>query len=1067
MKTWKKIGKCLLALLLVVAMCIPLIQSTPASDVQASTDEFNFNGHFEEGKIGEDAPKWRLIPAKNDVTENSNSQLYLENSSIKTREESNGNKVGEFKKRGPGYMFMATQEIPVEKNTDYSMSFFYSIREVSMIDPNATTGNYQNDLYLAIVEIADDGSKTVEKIPQYNTSKLYDEPQPWKNVSKEFKTKSNTASLYICLWNGYGKNIEATIWVDNVQLKKGIDYNGDFESGMLGEDVPHWRKIPGTAALGENSNTSLYLNNFSVKTQQEASGNRVGEFQKISNGYMHMATREIPVTANADYRLSLDYSIREIAKINPSASSGNYQEDLFFIVTEVAEDGTKTVKKLGQSYSSYNYSEAQPWDSICYTFKAAATTKKVYVSCCMAYGNNIKATIWIDNVKLEQLDNEAIYNDTFDKVYHKKTRNTGVYQAATPTGWTLASTTDGGSLFNNGRPYTGSKHNNYVLGVANESDRGTVATVTREDCTTGGSGTIVLQSELIPVKPKDFCDFAADYKVLCYNADGSLNENGYITQGIGMTLAYYDSSQTLISEYVARKYTDDKTSLADTGTKTLTGTGNDWMRLNCNSVTIPENVSYVKVGLAFGMTSYNNQVGKKLVVSLDNASILVNKGSDVLFRQTAIFAGDEVAGKLSEEAKTYTWMATTDATQNGGTTKEQLAMHSNEPFAYTVIAGGKTEKSANMAAGTVTADNIKMSGVGTFDTNTYAGVLEDTFASVAECFAQTRPVYVLTVADDAYLQVAKKAAKKWNVELAVYDSEKDVAENWQTVVNVAEVAKLQNRYDVPGMLSYIAARVEAISSGSNKPSNVKQIQALHAVADMCPAEHADYSAYQSLLLRLTELAKGSDKFNPIMCGATIAINNPNKIRFIATAPAVQLASDVKVKTMGILIMPASYMDSQSEDYNPGAALRVGNECAQDLQAVYNGPSQEYVVVQDGWEISPNTEYVAQAYVIYNENGEDVVFYSTADYKNNVGTLTATGGTCIKSVYGVAKDVAKQLITAKGNELDYSAIGGENNIGFVDEAEEEGTTVTLHEVFYFVGDNIEIVKELIGEGGTAR
>ena len=137
-----------------------------------------------------------------------------------------------------------------------------------------------------------------------------------------------------------------------------------------------------------------------------------------------------------------------------------------------------------------------------------------------------------------------------------------------------------------------------------------------------------------------------------------------------------------------------------------------------------------------------------------------------------------------------------------------------------------------------------------------------------------------------------------------------------------------------------------------------------------------------------------------------------------------------------------------------------------MQAIYTEASKEFYVHRSSWDVDPAMEYVATAYIIYEIDGEEYVFYSNNNYKNALGTTTAVNGRITKSVYQISKSVALQLSDAKANDMNFDAIGGAENIPQIGTATEE-STITLLDVWRFVGDNKEFLKKWLDEGGTSR
>ncbi len=424
--------------------------------------------------------------------------------------------------------------------------------------------------------------------------------------------------------------------------KEVVPENGSFEAGEVGMDAYGWELLPATNAGEVNTNKDAiktYLSNVSLKTYQEDNGNKVAEFKKNGPAYMFVKSQDVSVKGNATYRFAMDFCIREIAKIDPDSESNNYVENLRIDIVEVDAEGTETVTKAAQGGTAFLHEEPQAWDSFYQEFTTAETTENVYIRFFMAYNGNIKATIWFDNAELKEINGVEVYNSQFDRVQYYKNRSTGAYEKMNFTGWNLVSTTDGGSLFNDNKPYTGTKQNNYVVGAVEEVGRGTVATITRGTVSSGGSGTVIMQSDYIPVQVGDVCDFVADYKLLCYNADGTLKEDGRLLNGIGMVLGFYDSGKTLVQDDTAIKCSTSKPNIITTTGTTKTNTNNDWARLVRQDITIPEGAAYVKIGLFAGGTQNATASGSSYTMYFDNASITVN-GSEHGYVDVQEWAGN-------------------------------------------------------------------------------------------------------------------------------------------------------------------------------------------------------------------------------------------------------------------------------------------------------------------------------------------------------------------------------------------------------------------------------------------
>ena len=196
-----------------------------------------------------------------------------------------------------------------------------------------------------------------------------------------------------------------------------------------------------------------------------------------------------------------------------------------------------------------------------------------------------------------------------------------------------------------------------------------------------------------------------------------------------------------------------------------------------------------------------------------------------------------------------------------------------------------------------------------------------------------------------------------------------------------------------------------------------------------------------------------------MLGATIAVDNPNVLSFIASSPKKALTEGVTVKAMGILSIAATELET-------GETLTLNTLNAMNTEVAYTKVSTEYSVHLVGEGADPYTEYIATSYIVYEVSGTQYVYYSNNDYTNTVGIRTVVGGLCKKSVFEIAKTVAVNLASVKEDELDYVAIGGVKNLPDIYTATED-SKITLLDVYRLVGDNIKVLETWLNEGGMTK
>lgn len=1015
--TWGKKGKVITAILLVVSMCFGIIYIPNALEAKATTVETTknasevTNGDFESGRDGYSVRNWSKTAmeytSNTKVVDEVVAKNYRNSYTLETDVEADGNKVASLKKNGSGYVAVTSEAVQVAANEEYRIAFDYKTVEVTTKD-GATNGLDYFGVRLLVEELDASGNSLGLKrlfTDRSNTNN-------WSTGVVEFTTQATTDSVILYLWVGGQWNMYATVHFDNVVLESMDNYsifNGTFDKATY--------KADGGRTEGEMGPAGWTV------VGCEIAGQSINDTVDYKNYYKATI---VDINGNNVMRYSpKDYTTHGYALIQSP-----------FIAIEA-----------GKAYSiQYDFkmdgSSSHATRAHITYYNAQKEIIKIYRPGSTTIQDQDWATQYVSTSDMVTPANTAYMKIGFyaggawnkTETYNLYYDNVVLQVEGELSEWTEESCSESG--IPNTNNYTGN-YDIRKVSDGKEHEDALQLYVSRDSGTAGG---VVFYSKPISVTAGKQYTTSFDLKI--ENSDNTEETNLY---GASYVLRYLDVEGNILND--RQRPTNLTGRLRD---------NMDWRHYTYDFTPLEE-ATHVQVGLVIGGYRWNRC--PDLTHTWDNIVVMESEAyvdyvkdpavtSSELFKQSALFVGDAIGNGMAEVASSYSEMEVTNACDANVPVEEQLSAHATGEFQYVVVSAGDAEIKTQIPVGVVTDNTVYMNGVN-FDATTFAGMLEQLFAKVTEYHEPEKVVYVLPSDNDTYKAIAEAATKKWGVALAVLSDTSDNVKNWNDVIEPAEQAGAFACYNIPGLRVYLEGVVKDIAVHTLSFEQMPVLEALLAKAEGCPTDHAEYQEYMALANAIQTIAAKYDEYRPTICGATIAEGDPNQLRFIAMSAKAVLSEGTQVKKMGILITP----DIQ------GASVM-------DIEATYTAAATSYSAILSGEDAEPSVVYEAIAYAIYEQNGKQYTFYSNNDYVNALGETTAQNGTCEKSIYGIAKEIAIELSAAKTKDMNFSAIGGVDNKYLIPEATED-SEVSLYDIYRLVSDNADVLKEWLGEGGVSR
>ena len=823
-----------------------------------------------------------------------------------------------------------------------------------------------------------------------------------------------------------------------------IVYNGDAEQSDT--EALGWAMISmentnqSSEAAGKTNRYDKEFTLSAVPGEGVDGTNALKAAKKSSYGYAAMVSNPISITAGTDYLLSYSYKMTDLTV---SAAAG-YALAIRVLVEQLDANGnclvtTKQGSLIGNSAGKIT-EDIQQWQNVSTGFTAAegAATCRIYF---FMGGMSAKVgfNAWYDNISMVAQEADQLDNGEFEAVLYKANDTGADYKLPRPAFWNSITTRDTGVPRTdiNSLPY-------YGMVQVNEGAGHETAAKLYVTNASGGFGGVTYYSDPVTVYAGEEYEVKYDLKI-----SGVLPEDVSNSYGANVMVRYLDANGNYIGN--------------PSRISTVTKNNQDWKSYSYK-ITVPENAARMQIGMMIGVGTRNRN--KDMTYYFDHMQLIRMESlkdpavtSSALYKKNVLFLGDEIGSNLAKYASGYSEMKVTDHTVTGAGFSAQLAeriaaqtMPTAENFDYVLVSGGLYDAIANVPAGTV---DVSTEIVG--DVNTYAGGLETLFMSLAEQYDGLKVAYIFPYQTDvelaAYHDVAKAAAEKWNIYLVdLYDDDnldaQDFEQLWKYMIPAVEQVPVLDATKIPGFsveLMMTAQYNSIVGTGVTPATNVEALAALgeRVAADGTLPLLAEKIAADLAVYEL---------YRPEILGATITINDANKLKFIANAPQKELPENVMVCKQGFLIVPYAQLAE-------GEKIVASTPNAMNVAAAYTAAGAQYGGYISGMKVDPAVEYAAVAYTLYEVDGKQYVLYSTNDYENAQGVLTAKDGCCVKSVYGIAVEMALYLTKDQNQSLDWTRLGGQANATLIATATEK-TKPSLQDIFLFNGSNQAILQKMM-------
>lgn len=823
-----------------------------------------------------------------------------------------------------------------------------------------------------------------------------------------------------------------------------IVYNGDAEQSDT--EALGWAMISmentnqSSEAAGKTNRYDKEFTLSAVPGEGVDGTNALKAAKKSSYGYAAMVSNPVAITAGTDYLLSYSYKMTDLTV---SAAAG-YALAIRVLVEQLDANGnclitTKQGSLIGNSAGKIT-EDIQQWQNVSTGFTAAegAATCRIYF---FMGGMSAKVgfNAWYDNISMVAQEADQLDNGEFEAVLYKANDTGADYKLPRPAFWNSITTRDTGVPRTdiNSLPY-------YGMVQVNEGAGHETAAKLYVTNASGGFGGVTYYSDPVSVYAGEEYEVKYDLKI-----SGVLPEDVSNSYGAIVWARYLDANGNYIGN--------------PSRISTVTKNNQDWKSYSYK-ITVPENAARMQIGMMIGVGTRNRN--KDMTYYFDHMQLIRMESlkdpavtSSALYKKNVLFLGDEIGSNLAQYAGGYSEMKVTDHTVTGAGVSAQLAerigaqtMPAAENFDYVLVSGGLYDAIANVPAGTV---DVSTEIVG--DVNTYAGGLETLFMSLAEQYDGLKVAYIFPYQTDvelgAYHDVAKAATEKWNIYLLdLYDDDdldaQDFEQLWKYMIPAVEQVPVLDATKIPGFSAelMLTAKYNSIVGAGVTPAT--NVEALAALGERVAAE----GAFPLLAEKIVADLAVYELYRPEILGATITINDANKLKFIANAPQKELPENVMVCKLGFLIVPYAQLAE-------GEKIVTSTPNAMNVTAAYTAAGAQYGGYISGMKVDPAVEYAAVAYTLYEVDGKQYVLYSTNNYENAQGVLTAKDGCCVKSVYGIAVEMAMYLTKDQNQSLDWTRLGGQENTTLIATATEK-TKPSLQDIFLFNGSNQAILQKMM-------
>lgn len=182
------------------------------------------------------------------------------------------------------------------------------------------------------------------------------------------------------------------------EWQEALPVNGSFEVGYDGEEVYGWSKTGMDYGSDKKREDAGFEAWYTLTTAVE-DGNKVAALEKKGAGYVAATSSAARVTGGTNYRVSFDYRTAVYTIKDTANANGTEYYGVRLYVEELAADGTS----LGLTRYYTDASNTNTWQTGVAEFTTQTSTDSVIIYLWMGGGFNMYATVYFDNVELEEI----------------------------------------------------------------------------------------------------------------------------------------------------------------------------------------------------------------------------------------------------------------------------------------------------------------------------------------------------------------------------------------------------------------------------------------------------------------------------------------------------------------------------------------------------------------------------------------------------------------------------------------------------------------------------------------
>lgn len=266
--------------------------------------------------------------------------------------------------------------------------------------------------------------------------------------------------------------------------------------------------------------------------------------------------------------------------------------------------------------------------------------------------------------------------------------------------------------------------------------------------------------------------------------------------------------------------------------------------------------------------------------------------------------------------------------------------------------------------------------------------------------------------------------------------------NFYATLTDAQKTKYASNYQNLQFLQEVVTFIESVNAVAVTPKALTELDALKAT--YASAGYTNTNVDSALAAKYT----AADVFRPVIAGATIRTSsNPNEqdLRFISNIPAAP--EGWRISEIGIVLLPQNILGSSELTKATASVAVAKKEYAEGVEASTKFTAELGKSAQGDARCA--RDICARTYVVYTDGTDSYEYYSTNNTENNI-----SNGTVVRSVYGVARSMAKAIIgTTKYGTVIYTEI----ITATTDIVTED---IVGADVLEFVSKNVDVIKAFV-------